>query len=88
MEIIRLYINYNFVKIYLQKVGIIQKYYRMYQFMNQMRKMIHMNKSSTFLHDIIELGYMPPNKQYPLLRKGGIHYRESEYNFYLRIKNM
>ena len=50
--------------------------------------MIHMNKSSTFLHDIIELGYMPPNKQYPLLRKGGIHYRESEYNFYLRIKNM
>jgi len=88
MEIIQLYVNYNYVMLYLRNVKIIQKYFRMYQFMNQMRQMIHQEKSSSYLNHIIEIGYMPPNKEYPLLEKGGFHYRESENNFYLRIKNI
>ena len=88
MDISQLYVNYNFIILYLKKVKVIQEYFRMYQFMNQMRKMIHKEKSLLYLHDIIEFGYMPPGKDYQLLKNGGFHYRESENNFYLRIKNM
>ena len=88
MDLQVLYINYELVMLYIFNIQIIQKYFRFYQFMRNMRRKIHQSKSFEYLNHIIEIGYLPPDKDYPLLKRGGFHYRESETNFYLRIKNM
>ena len=55
---------------------------RIYLFMKNMRKYIHTHKTLELMKDIVEISYLPPQKEYILLKNGGFNYRLHEYSFY------
>ena len=84
-----MYIKYIIAYIYSYWIKIIQKYYRWYRFLINLRKKIHQYKSKEYLEDIIEIAYLPPmhESDIPLLRKGGFHYCEGLRNFNKLLRN-
>jgi len=83
-----IYIEYMIAYIYSYRIKIIQKYYRWYRFLLNLRKKIHQYKSKEYLEDIIEIAYLPPMREsdIPIVRKGGFHYREGLRNFNKLLK--
>ena len=76
-----MYIQYIYTFIYNEQVKIIQKNFKNFLFKKKLIFFKHFYNMKICLEDIIELSYLPPNKDYLLLKNGGYHYREGLKSF-------
>lgn len=74
-------IQYMYCQIYILQIIIIQKNYRCYRERKNLHFIKYKKKYKDVLKDIIEIGYIPPNKGIILLKKGGFRYREGLKSF-------
>ena len=85
--LILMYVEYLYCIIYIEKITEIQRFWRGFQ---DRKKYQQLRKSQEFqeIHkDVVELAYVPPNPEYPLLKNGGFHYRGARYRFDRAIMN-
>lgn len=83
-------IQYMYCQIYILQIIIIQKNYRCYKERKNYHFIKYNNKYKDVLKDIIEMSYIPPNKDIILLNKGGFRYREGLKSFnasYYKLMN-
>ena len=76
-----MYIQYLYTFIYIEQIKKIQRYYRNYKLKKNIQFVKHILNYQKCLEDIIELSYLPPDNNYPLIKNGGYHYREGLISF-------
>ena len=84
-----LYSQYWITVIFLNTITYIQKHIRGHMCRRRYRmrrQRIHYETYKDVMDDICQIGYAPPDIRYPLLHKGGYHYREAFLHFtYLKL---
>ena len=76
-----LYSQYWITILFVHVVTDIQSHIRGFLHRRKYPYIIHKKAMRHVLIDICEIGYMPPTEMYPLLTRGGFHYRDAERHF-------
>jgi hypothetical protein len=76
-----MYVDYLYCEIYNDKIKHIQACWRRYRDRKCTFEKIHRIHFVPVIRDLVDVGYSPPNKRYPLLWSGGYRYREGLESF-------
>lgn len=79
--LLQMYVEYLVCVIYIEKITEIQRFWRGFQDRKKYQQLRKYQKFQEIHRDIIELAYVPPNPEYPLLKDGGFYYRIARDRF-------